>query len=443
MKNHVLVAAAAASLLSACSAGSSPNPAIGGANTSAVRSRAPAGIAFFHVSILPGFGGTSGTAASINARGWIAGSANETGNATAEAALWGDGKARDLGTLGGPSSAIAWPNLDDSGRLAGISEKLEMNPYNEPWSCWAFFPYSSPSYHECTGFRWRDNVMHALPTLGGPDGYAAGTNNLGQVVGWAENMTHDSTCTNGQVLQFEPVYWDEQNAVHQLPTLPGDPDGAATAVNDLGQIAGISGICDQAIGRFTAAHVVIWRAHHVSKLFDVSSVSWNTPSAINQRGDVAGFVNMPGGGDPQGQLQPIAFVWSHTSGLTNIPPLAGDAYSMANGINDEGDVVGVSYGAGFSTARAFLYRRGKVYDLNGLTAPGSPYLLVADAIDDRGNVVGQALDTATGDTPAFVARPPFEDGTVVLPSNAQTAAKPPQLPLTVRERLLRRYGATR
>ncbi len=190
--------------------------------------------AFYSVTTFGTFGGTVSSAASINERGWITGSANEAGDTTAHAALWGDGPAKDLGTLGGPSSAIDWPNLDNFGMLAGISETAQMDPYNEPWSCSAFFPAPVPSLHVCVGFTWRNGVMQPLPTLGGPDGYAAGTNDWGQVVGWAENTTMDPTCTNGQVLQFEPVFWDARHRIHQLPTLPGDPDGAATAINDLG-----------------------------------------------------------------------------------------------------------------------------------------------------------------------------------------------------------------
>jgi probable HAF family extracellular repeat protein len=403
----------------------------------------PASAGLYAVQTFGTFGGTQSNAASINQRGWITGSANYPGDMIAHAALWGDGAPKDLGTLGGPSSAIAWPNLDDFGMVAGISETAQMDPYGEPWSCSAFFPAITPSLHVCVGFTWRNNVMQPLPTLGGPDGYAAGTNDWGNVVGWAEDSTMDPTCDNGQVLQFEPVMWDAQGRIHRLPTLPGDPDGAATAINDFDQIVGISGICDQAVGRFSAIHAVIWDHGVVHKLFNVESVSWNTPEAINVFGGVAGFVNIPGPGDEAGNLQPIAFVWTPRAGLTEIPPLGTDAYSMASGINDEGDVVGVSYGAGFSTARAFLYHDGRAYDMNQLVPNGSPYLLVANAIDDRGDVVGQA--STSGEALAFEATPPwFDSGRRMKHTDVLRTNPAPRKPmvLSARERfeLLERYG---
>ena len=63
-----------------------------------------------------------------------------------------------------------------------------------------------------------------------------------------------------QVLQFRPAMWDlgPPDQIHDLPLIPGDTSGAATAINDNGQIVGISGICDQAVGRHTAKHAVLW-----------------------------------------------------------------------------------------------------------------------------------------------------------------------------------------
>lgn len=284
--------------------------------------------------------------------------------------------------------------------------------------------------------------MTALPTLGGQNGYAAGNNNWGQIVGWAENPTHDATCTNGQVLQFEPVLWDASSHVHQLPTLPGDPDGAATAINDEGQIVGISGICDQAVGRFTAIHPVIWQRGTVRELFDPGAHAWNTPQSINDRGAVTGFINMPGPGDVAGNLQPIAFVWTPSGGLTEIPPLPGDAYSFGNSINDEGDVVGISFGAGFATARAFIYHNGKAVDLNSLVGSNAPALIAANGIDDSGTIVGQASDPTTKTSPAFIAHLNLncdQNTAISAAVKSQALQRPPLLPMQLRQQLLQRF----
>ena len=142
----------------------------------------------------------------------------------------------------------------------------------------------------------------SLPTLGGDNGFATGVNDRGEIVGWAENKTHDPTCgefTNtGQVLQFEAVMWvrdlDGRGAAansgyraSELPPFPGDLDGAATAVNHWGEAVGISGICDGAIGGGTAEHMVMWRHGAVAReLPTLGGTYWNTPMDINDQGDV-------------------------------------------------------------------------------------------------------------------------------------------------------------
>ncbi|PYJ70639.1 MAG: hypothetical protein DME75_08930 [Verrucomicrobia bacterium] len=55
--------------------------------------------------------------------------------------------------------------------------------------------------------------------------------------------------------------------IHDLPLIPGDTSGAATAINDNGQIVGISGICDQAVGRHTARHAVLWENGTVTDIY--------------------------------------------------------------------------------------------------------------------------------------------------------------------------------
>ena len=76
----------------------------------------------------------------------------------------------------------------------------------------------------------------------------------GQIVGWAENKVHDPTCVAPQVLQFEAVVWGPgDNQIQQLLPYGSDPDSAATGINHDGQVVGISGICQNAVGNQSAA----------------------------------------------------------------------------------------------------------------------------------------------------------------------------------------------
>jgi len=340
---------------------------------------------------------------------------------TMHAELWRNGTAKSLGTLGGPNSAVAWPNRNDFGVIVGIAETAELQPLGENWSCFlaVFFV---PSGHVCRGFVWRNGTMSALPTLGGDNGFATGVNNLGQIVGWAENNTHDPTCnefTNtGQVLQFEATMWvwDEQQHQYRavaLPPYPGDLDGAATAINQWGTAVGITGICDGAIGGGTAEHMVVWRdGRFVRSLPTLGGAYWNTPMDINNLGDVAGFGDLPGDGPTFAQSNFHAFFWSarpyncngkRITGTCDLGTLDGTGRSEAIGVNDRDQVVGLS-----SSGHAFLWQNGQMTDLNKLVVPGTTLVLTnAQEINDLGEITGQAVDPSTGAAVAFKAIPVY------------------------------------
>ncbi len=383
-------------------------------------------------------GGTASGASGINNLGWIAGGANLTANATVHAVLW-LGLPLDLGTLGGPNSNIAWPNKNNTGELAGIAETADLDPLGENWSCSAFFP--SVTGHICLGFAWRDGVMSPLPTLGGDNGYAAAVNNSGQVVGWAENNVRDPTCVPPQVLQFEAVAWGPKlGQLQELPPLAGDMDGAATAINDKGQVVGISGTCDNAVGEFTAAHALLWENGKPINIGNLGGVAWNTPTAINNQGEVVGFSDLPG--DESGVPNYHAFLWTKAHGIQDLGTLPGDVYSAAFGINEQGQIVGQSIGAGFATSRAFIWQNGKMTDLGTLIPPQSSLsLLYANDINDRGEIVGQAYDSSTIDTVGFLATPNYGAASEAASSTAQIGnAGKGALPESIRAQFLRRLG---
>jgi probable HAF family extracellular repeat protein len=246
----------------------------------------------YQVTVLPSLGGSESSGSSINNRGWIAGYSNLPGDQTRHATLWRDGSLTDLGTLGGPNSAVLWPVKNNHGVIAGISQTAAPDPLGERWSCSAFLPAATAVGHQCLGFAWQNGVMRPLPTLGGTNGFATGVNSRGEIVGWAENTVHDSTCVPPQVLQFRAVVWGPRpGEIRELPPLPGDTVSAATAINNRGQVIGISGICDRAVGRFSAIHAVLWEDGKPIDLGSLGGVAWNTPMSINQRGDVVGFAN--------------------------------------------------------------------------------------------------------------------------------------------------------
>jgi probable HAF family extracellular repeat protein len=394
----------------------------------------------YDVIELATLGGTSGTSAAIKNNGVAAGFANETGDHTQRATLWPDNGSAitDLGTLGGPNSAIAWSQHNDTDVESGIAERHEINPLGEAWSCSAFFP-QPPTLHVCVGVVWHGGIIYPLDTLGGYDGYGAGSNESSEVVGWAENMTHDPTCNpqSTQVLQFKPVYWDASRNIHELPTFGSDPDGAATAVNSAGDVVGISGICDQAVGRFTAHHALLWRDGKITNLGNLGGVAWNTPGDINNRDQVAGFADLPG--DSSGALNPRAFLWPVNGRMKDLGTLHKDNNSIANGINDYGQVVGLSIGS--TTTSAFIWQNGRMTDLNCLIPRNSGlYLLEATDINDRGEIVGEALDLKTKATPGFLLIPRGDAlqravATQVLPDVPAIA-----IPASVRAQILQRYG---
>jgi probable HAF family extracellular repeat protein len=358
----------------------------------------------YRVTNLSSLGGAVARGNSINNRGWVAGYSNLAVNQSRHATLWLHGAIFDLGTLGGPNSSVVWPVKSNGGLIAGIAQTATPDPLGENWSCAAFFPAATAAGYTCLGFVWEKGVMRALPTLGGNNGFASGANNRGQVVGWAENAVHDPTCAPPQVLQFRAVLWRlERDQIQELPPLPGDTSGAATAINDRGQVVGISGTCDQAVGRFTAAHAVLWENGKVTDIGNLGGRTWNTPTAINQRGDVVGFASQPGDDPDNPQLR--AFLWTRRDGIQDLGTLPGDVYSEAHGINERRQVVGISCAADGS-CRAFLWQNGVMRDLNTLVTPGyAGILTTAQDINDRGVITGRAFDLETGELPAFVATP--------------------------------------
>jgi len=366
----------------------------------------------YHVENLPAFNGTRNQGNSINDAGLVAGFSTRPGDLHRHATTWMSAAPTDLGTLGGPNSSVAWPVKNLHGRIVGISQTAAPEPNGEAWSCAPFFQIDNIGY-TCRGFVYEGGHMRALPTLGGNNGYANGANNRGEIVGWAETKVRDPSCEgagpglSGQVLQFLPViYGPGEGAIHALPLLPGDSSGAAVAVNDQGLVVGISGTCDQAVGRYTAAHAVLWDSHgNVTDIGagELAAPFWNTPVAINNNGDVAGFAG--DASDSTGNIT-HAFIWTKAGGVRFLSNAADDN-STATGINDAGQVVGY-YVAANGSLHGFVWdAQNGLHDLND---PGETdyagVIVLANDINNAGAITGRsATDPATGVRSALLITP--------------------------------------
>ena len=363
----------------------------------------------YNVSNLASFlGATSSGGNSINDQSWVAGY-SRLPDRNRHATLWRNSLLTDLDTLGGPNSSVTWNVKNTAGIIVGISQTADPEPLGEAWSSAAFYSTPNNVGYINLGFVWENDQMRGLlPFSGGDNSFATGANNFGQAVGWAENGVHDTACLSPQVLQFRPAVWTlGPDNIQDLPLIPGDSSGAATAINDIGQIVGISGICDQAVGRHTAKHAVLWENGTATDIYpNPPAPWWNTPTAINQRGDVVGFA-----GDPafvEGDVL-HAFMWTRDDGIRQLKPLPNrtpeHVDSEAYGINEARQVVGVSCDADQLDCRAVIWDHGNTpTDLNDFKGSYSDVLLLARDINSKGEITGRALDP-TGSLKAYLALP--------------------------------------
>jgi len=186
-------------------------------------------------------------------------------------------------------------------------------------------------------------VQRLLP--GGNNTNAFNLNDQGEVVGFAENGTADSTCVTGgtpsQVTQFEAVRWLPEGSIQELPPLQGDTVGFAIGINDLGQVVGSSGLCSNTSipPSPSGPHAVLWgrdgAAIDLGNLGGTNSVG----DAINNREEV---------------------VWG-----------ASTKDGIIHG-NDQGQIVGFAIDGTTFNSRALIWLDKVMMDLNTLIPAGSP-----------------------------------------------------------------------
>jgi probable HAF family extracellular repeat protein len=322
--------------------------------------------------------------------GWISGAA-QIGSAE-HAVLYYGGKTIDVGTPGLGGNSMGY-GVNESGVTAGEAEDIAAGLSTTEDFCGFQFTGFSSSPTPCVPFVWQNGQMAALPTLGGVNGSATEINNSGVIGGYAETATADTNCP---VHQFKPVVWTN-GAVHALPT-GSDADGLVMAVNDRGDAAGSTGNCGPLNPLFlfylNPTHAVLWRNGLAIDLGNLGQEFNNLPHGMNNLGQVVGEA---GEYDANNNPTAHAFLASAGTKMQDLGVVGNDDYSFGFGINDAGEIVGISANADFSVVRAFIRQNGTLVDLNTLVTGNNPFqngtLLTACFINSKGQITGIALDS--------------------------------------------------
>lgn len=316
--------------------------------------------------LLETLGGTYSSASAINNAGQVAGQASTAGDVGTYATVWKDTTATNLGTLGGANSTSGAYAINSAGIVVGYSRNSD-----------------DPYMHATV---WNGTVASELNTPGGTHSEARGINDAGQIVG-----------TYYAVSQFRiPVLWND-NAATDLYTSWND--GSALAINNAGRIVG-GGYAGS-----TLYGAIRWDGTTPTYLARLSTTS-SGASAINDVDQVVGFKRSeePAYGF-KGSSR--ATLWNGTT--ETILDTLGGANSFAYGINAAGYVVGASNISGSDAYHATLWIGISAIDLNSFLATSTVsagwVLTDARGINDDGSIVGNATNSITGKTRAFLLVP--------------------------------------
>jgi probable HAF family extracellular repeat protein len=271
----------------------------------------------------------------VNNRGDAVGYSEVGGLDTNVAMLWRDGQLIDLGVLPGLMLSVA-TDINDRGQIVGWSSEYQYaRPRAVLWQDGQAIDITPPGYEECRAY---------------------GINKRGVIVG---------TCLG------LPVVWRD-GTFSVLPGLPGGPGGGvASDVNDAGVIVGTLG-----------STPVRWVDGTVTALGMPPDALGGVAEAVNDRGDVVGYVVRPQFYDP--------VIWQDDTAV----PLAGGwglVFGYARGINNRGEVALHAFAGPITTYGGHVWRDGRFLWLEPATS--------LNDINDRGVAVGRV----TGDSSGFTS----------------------------------------
>ncbi|MEH2423166.1 MAG: hypothetical protein V7K48_20310 [Nostoc sp.] len=244
-------------------------------------------------------------------------------------------------------------------------------------------------------------------------------NNLGQVIGNSigNNFTGNNPFlySNG-ITQPLPIQNAIPYAINDRTQVVGGAsklgpflysDGIATSIGTPGNVAyGLNNL-GQVVGILNSNTAFLYKNGQTTNLGTLPGDNYSVANDINDSGQVVGSSGLTGVDDGR------AFLYSSSTGLQNLGKLRPtDLFSFAGGINNLGQVVGFSgtnnnfFAPDGNGLRAFLYSDNTLYDLNDLIAPGLDAgftLTAASAININGQIVGRGA--VNGELHAFLLTP--------------------------------------
>ena len=247
-----------------------------------------------------------------------------------------------------------------------------------------------------SAFLQHQGTIQSLSQPGWGESEATAVNELGQVVGGA-NMGSG----------WHPFLYNA-GKVTDLGTLGGHfgYDGFAAGINAKGQIVGWSNTGAEDPNRNPIYHAFIYENGTMTDIgaaFPGRSVA----NGINNNGQVVGWIEGRGAFLYQNGIMQI--IGSGTA--QDINENGQIVYDPAVAINNLGQAVG--YIRGSSQNRAALFKDGQAIDLNTLIEPGLGSILeTAYDINDQGQIVARGMNG--GETRAFLLEPIPEPRTWLL-----------------------------
>lgn len=267
------------------------------------------------------------------------------------------------------------------------------------------------------GYAFRFDGSRPLQNLGTLGGYSVGNgiNDSGHVVGFSQTLGPEGT---------ERAFLHDGKTMRDLGALSGGRRSEASAINNSGQIVGVSDTTPTGgIRAFLYSNGVMrdlggFRGTGAdgggSFAEDINNLGHVVGGATTESGEVHAFLYdgsgplqdlgtlggtassawgisdsgfITGSSLPAGRGNERAFLYDGTT-MRNLGTLGGRT-SAGFGVNNFGHVVGFSVIDGNRISHAFIYDGNRMRDLNRLISPDSGWELnIAYGINDRGQIVG-------------------------------------------------------